>query len=454
MKTKITLFILISMSLNSFSQSWTQQIISTNVNEATSIYCADIDGDGDLDILSTSWFYDEVSWFENTDGQGTFSNKQTITSNADGADCVRAFDIDGDGDMDVLSSSYYDNKIAWYKNTDGQGTFGVQQVISTDLIYGSSVYAADIDGDGDLDVLSASIDDNKIAWYENTDGLGNFGSQQIIANPTQPNCVVAADLDGDGDNDILFDAASGNNIAWCENTDGLGTFATQQIISNDVIQPSSVYATDIDGDGDLDVISSSIQDNKIAWYENTDGLGTFGSQQIISTNANQARYVATADFDNDGDIDIVSASWNDDKIAWYENTDGLGNFGFQQIISTNADGASCVYVGDFNGDNKVDIVSSSYYDNKVAWYENTMVLGINENSLISFKLFPNPVKNFLEITTSNDVSKIEIFNSLGQKILIKLNSQIIDVSNIYEGIYFIKITTLNGNILTRKFIKE
>ena len=138
----------------------------------------------------------------------------------------------------------------------------------------------------------------------------------------------------------------------------------------------------------------------------------------------------------------------------YENTDGQGTFGAQQVISTNADGASCVYVGDFNGDNKVDIVSSSYYDNKVAWYENTMVLGINENSLISFKLFPNPVKNFLEITTSNDVSKIEIFNSLGQKILIKLNSQIIDVSNIYEGIYFIKITTLNGNILTRKFIKE
>lgn len=83
-----------------------------------------------------------------------------------------------------------------------------------------------------------------------------------------------------------------------------------------------------------------------------------------------------------------------------------------------------------------------------------MVLGINENSSISFKLFPNPVKNFLEITTSNDVSKIEIFNNLGQKILFKLNSQIIDVSNIYEGIYFIKITTLNGNILTRKFIKE
>ncbi|MCD6180126.1 MAG: VCBS repeat-containing protein, partial [Bacteroidales bacterium] len=291
MKTKITLFILISMSLNGFSQFGTQQIISTNVNEATSIYCADIDGDGDLDILSTSWFYDEVSWFENTDGQGAFSNKQTITSNADGADCVRAFDLDGDGDIDVLSSSYYDNTIAWYENTDGQGTFGTQQIISTDLIYGSWVYASDLDGDSDLDVISASIDDNKIAWYENTNGQGTFGSQQIIANPTQPNNVMASDLDGDGDNDILFDSAEGDYIAWCENTDGQGTFGTMQLISNAVNQPSSIYAIDIDNDGDLDVISSSIQDNKIAWYENTDGLGSFGSQQIISTNANQARYV-------------------------------------------------------------------------------------------------------------------------------------------------------------------
>jgi len=394
MKTKITLLILVLISLNGFSQFGGQQIISTNVNEATNIYSVDIDGDGDLDILSASWFYDEVSWFENTNGQGTFGTKHIITTNADGADCVRAFDLDGDGDMDVLSTSYYDNKIAWYKNTDGQGTFGNQQVISTNLIYGSWAYASDLDGDNDLDVISASIDDKKIAWYENTDGQGTFGNQQIIANPNKPNNVMASDLDGDGDNDILFDAADGDYIAWCENTDGKGTFGAMQIISNAVNQPSSIFATDIDDDGDLDVISSSIQDNKIAWYKNTDGQGTFGTQQVISTDANNARYAAPADFDNDGDIDIVSSSWDDDKIAWYENTNGQGNFGAQKIISTSADGASCVVTGDFNGDNKIDIASSSYYDNKVAWYENTLVLGIAESSPISYKLFPNTCKKY------------------------------------------------------------
>ena len=68
-----------------------------------------------------------------------------------------------------------DDKIAWYENTDGAGSFGPQQVISTLADVASSVFAADVDGDGDTDVLSASSNDDKIAWYENTDGAGGFG---------------------------------------------------------------------------------------------------------------------------------------------------------------------------------------------------------------------------------------------------------------------------------------
>ncbi|MAD33225.1 MAG: hypothetical protein CMJ88_05655, partial [Planctomycetes bacterium] len=178
----------------------------------------------------------------------------------------------------------------------GQGLFGAQQVIATNADSAQSVYAADVDGDGDLDMLSAARFDNKIAWYENTDGLGTFGAQQIIST----------------------------------NADGA----------------YSVYAADVDGDGDFDVLSASRNDGKIAWYENTDGQGTFGAQQVINTNANGARSVHAADIDGDGDIDVLSASFSDDKIGWYENTDGLGTFGAQQIISTNADGAYSVYAAD------------------------------------------------------------------------------------------------------------
>ena len=79
--------------------------------------------------------------------------------------------MDGDGDLDVLSTSSGDNKIAWYEN-DGTQNF-TEDTISTNANGASSVYAADMDGDGDLDILSASVLDDKIAWYEN-DGTQRF----------------------------------------------------------------------------------------------------------------------------------------------------------------------------------------------------------------------------------------------------------------------------------------
>ena len=90
----------------------------------------------------------------------------------------------------------------------------------------------------------------------------------------------------------------------------------------------------------MDVLSASHEDDKIAWYENTDGQGTFSTQKTITTQADSARSVYAADIDGDGDMDVLSASANDDKIAWYENTDGQGTFSTQKVISTLADGAS------------------------------------------------------------------------------------------------------------------
>jgi hypothetical protein len=123
---------------------------------------------------------------------------------ANGVNSIYSIDLDNDGDMDVLSASSNDSKIAWYENTDGQGNFGVQQVITIDASGASFVYAADIDGDWDLDVLSTSYFDEKIAWYENIDGQGTFGQQQIVATDTNAiESLTVVDVDSDGDMDIL-----------------------------------------------------------------------------------------------------------------------------------------------------------------------------------------------------------------------------------------------------------
>ncbi|MEC8511300.1 MAG: VCBS repeat-containing protein [Planctomycetota bacterium] len=277
-----------------------------------------------------------------------------------------ATDLDGDGDADVLAAASYSDAITWYENLGG-GSFGPEQVITTSTDSAQSVYATDLDGDGDADVLSASRSDNKIAWYENLGG-GSFGPQQVITTAAgSAFSVYATDLDGDGDADVLSASAADNKIAWYENLGG-GSFGVQQVITTSAGLAFSVYATDLDGDGDADVISASGGDDKIAWYENLGG-GSFGSQEVITNSADYAISVYATDLDGDGDADVLSASSSDDKIAWYENLGG-GSFGSQEVITNSADYAISVYATDLDGDGDADVLSASFDDNKIAWYEN------------------------------------------------------------------------------------
>ncbi|MBK6524077.1 MAG: VCBS repeat-containing protein [Crocinitomicaceae bacterium] len=96
---------------------------------------------------------------------GAFGPEQIITTQVLGGTSAYSGDIDGDGDPDVVSSSSTDDKIAWYENL-GDGVFGAQKTISVQADGAICVNLSDIDLDGDLDVFSASELDDKIAWYE------------------------------------------------------------------------------------------------------------------------------------------------------------------------------------------------------------------------------------------------------------------------------------------------
>ena len=82
---------------------------------------------------------------------------------------------------------------------------------------------------------------------------------------------------------------------------------------------SSVFVADMDNDGDLDIVIGAYDDHTIAWYENDGAADPSWTAADIATSADGASGVYAADMDNDGDLDIVSASRNDDAIAWYEN---------------------------------------------------------------------------------------------------------------------------------------
>ncbi|MCB0465965.1 MAG: T9SS type A sorting domain-containing protein [Aequorivita sp.] len=452
---KLFQLFLITFCINSYAQlDFQDHNISAITDGAISAYAADLDGDGDMDVISASYRDDTVAWYENTDGLGSFGPQLIISANADGARSVYAADIDGDGDMDVLSASSFDNKVAWYEN-NGAGSFGSEQIITLNAANVKAVFFSDIDNDGDIDVLSASLDDNKIAWYENTDGQGSFGPQLIITTDALAAITVyAADIDGDDDMDVLSASRSDNKIAWYENTDGLGTFGPQLIINTTTTEVRSVYAIDLDGDNDVDVLSASLGDDKIAWYENTDGQGSFGPQQVITTNADGAYGVSATDLDMDGDMDVLSASEYDDKIAWYENTDGQGSFDAQQIITTNTDGAQTIYAADIDGDGDMDLLSTSWLGNKVDWHENLSSLSINDTALLDFSVYPIPTTGDLTIKSKTRIAVIELYNTVGQLVLANSLQNKIDISSLSPGLYFIRIKAENGIFGTKKVVKK
>jgi hypothetical protein len=348
--------------------TFTSQVLSTT--SSTHVVAADLDGDLDTDIAAGSRDADWIDWYEN-DGNGNFDSYSILSTFAIGPNCVLSIDLDGDGDLDAVSSSERDNRIAWHENLGGSPLSFEGHVISGSAMGAESVYAADLDGDDDIDVLSASTNDDKIVWYEN-DGAQppSFAPHPITANADEAHSVFAADLDGDGDIDVLSASGRDNKIAWYRNDGNPFPFFETRVISTSALGARSVYAEDIDGDGDLDVLSASPVDDKVAWYENNGAATPVFTERILTTSANGAWAVHTGDVDGDGDMDILSASSFDRTIAWYENEGGVPPAFTPHFISINDNGARSVYAKDVDGDGDLDVLSAAHLDNKVAWYEN------------------------------------------------------------------------------------
>ncbi len=412
------------------------------------VHAGDLDGDGDEDVVACR--SSTLLWYEN-DGLGNFIDTQIIVSGEGSMQSIYITDLDSDNNLDIITESNQswgvNDQIVWFRN-DGFGNFSSKIIITDQIDAGHCVFASDLDGDGDNDVLSASVQDDKIAWYEN-DGNGNFGAQQIISSTTDgASTVYASDIDSDGDTDILAGGAWDHSLSWYDNIDGQGTFGTENFISTTLDLIQFAYTADLDGDLDQDVYCAAMGNNKIAWYQN-DGDGNFGSQHLIDYETNATDVIAQ-DLDNDNDLDIVSTA-DEGVLSWFENN-GIGEFG-EQIIISNVNNRS-VYSVDINGDNKYDILTASFYQKKLSWYENMGLVGVNHNHIPDFSIYPNPATKYLIIQSNAMIKELKIINSSGQNNLYIPNTDRIDISDLNSGVYYIKVTDVNGNIGVKKVIKK
>lgn len=381
MKSKITFAILLVTTLlaNAQVEFVENKVIddALYVQTSQSVLSADLDGDGDKDILSSSYFGNKLVWIENLDGACIDLTLHTISSTIQAPWGIEVADLDGDGDLDVIAATISSNNVIWYENTDGNGTFVMKQTIYA--FQANIVKAADMDNDGDFDLVWSSKIDGTIKWLKNTDGLGTFGIQTNIENNVSTVIsIYPADMDNDGDIDIVacYTITGGaQGVTWYKNNGVSNIFGSRTLISSAVNNVTSVYAADLDGDGDLDVASASGSDAKIAWYQNLDSLGTFGPQNILSSTATGASVVRIADMDGDADMDIVFGSNDNKTIGWFKNNDGLGNFTTETFIASHSGDIRDISVSDMDGDGDLDFLTSTYIDNNIKFFKNTNGIG-------------------------------------------------------------------------------
>ncbi len=333
------------------------QVLTTEPAWVDAMSVADLDGDGDADLMTASSVDDEVAWHENR-GAGIMRHPNAIGTTSGGIPKhMEGTDLDGDGDLDILLTwSSTAPMVGWYENL-GAGAFAPRQEIGSGFTDPWDTGAADLDGDGDLDVLVALGSNDTISWYENL-GAGAYGlSQDVTTTVNFAISVATGDLDGDGDPDVLAGGYSGD-LTWYENL-GAGSFSSTTLIIHELVNVLDVETGDLDGDGDVDVVATTTSSDTVFWYEN-DGVGNF-TVHSFGINLPMGEDVVVADLDGDADLDVAAVGrLQRTKVVWFENL-GAEGFAPNKTLYDEGSPGEIIVSGDLDGDGDDDLVTA--FDN-------------------------------------------------------------------------------------------
>jgi hypothetical protein len=477
---------------------------------------ADVDGDGDLDLLTAN--YSEVDVYSNTvsvrlnDGSGRFSGTTEVSVGTNPQRVV-AGDVDGDGDLDILTANIplgFDAPgTVSVRLNDSQGHFSG----ATEVSVGNSpsgIALGDMDGDGDLDIVTTNYRGN--IHVRLNDGKGAFSGtveKQVVYNSLTP---LLGDIDGDGDLDVLTPQSGGvfssqPGIVSILLNDGSGNLANPTMIESG-IGTANVALGDVDGDGDLDLLAASagFQDHYTEGGPPGSGTSSVGSYISVRLNDGQGSFAEASkttiredkalvngllnmklgDVDGDGDLDAFTSYNNftsnaqgyfaDDKgsVSVLLN-DGSGRF---TAITTASTGLSPrgMDLGDLDGDGDLDFVMANAASTSatnaaastvsVRFNQNSNTLSSSSRAVPEVKLYPNPGSRLVDVRMSLPVSAgitqvgITVYNALGQVVTTGIlpvrggqGAGVLPTAGLAAGIYTVRLQA--GTVpISRRLVLE
>jgi len=295
------------------------------------------------------------------DGNGTIW-MDSVYATGDTPHDIQTADIDNDGDYDLITADEGGYGYSVFLN-DGGGIFGPP----TGYNIGEQVlrlHCGDLDNDGDIDLASAnSLSSSTIAVMLNN-GDGAFATATTYPVASNARGIAGADIDNDGDIDLVSANETANSISILPNN-GDGSFGTAS--SHPVgSSPEMICPADIDNDGDLDLMVADRLSNDIAILTNQGG-GSFSGAMYVAVGT-QPRYIAAHDFNADTYNDLAVSNAMSNTVSILLN-DGSGGYSSQATYAI-GDGPINLWCSDYDGDGDIDIAACNNDDGTIAILSN------------------------------------------------------------------------------------
>jgi hypothetical protein len=335
--------------------------LNTGQSPAGSFVVGDFNGDGKPDIVTSDVAQYEIPpsfAFLAGKGDGTFATPTQVNL-GEAASSLAAGDFRGDGKLDLVLATNQEGNTVTVLPGNGNGTFATTPVVASPGL-STSIAVGDFNGDGKADLATSGASISVLL----NNGNGTFRAGPVLPAPGFGGPVVVADFNGDGKQDIAVTSADSIDILL---GNGNGTFQTAKVVNlgtNELIQDMVVGNFVKGGLPDL-VVTVQFESGPVAagvQVLDNKGGGNFAKGQTVpfKTGTNG---LATADFNGDGKLDLVTDTFKSDGTRAVNVLLGNGNGTFQAPIVTDPGlSANIVATGDFNGDGKADLVLVDYFN--------------------------------------------------------------------------------------------
>jgi len=297
--------------------TWTRFAIDASFEHVMSVDVDFIDNDNFPDIVASSWSLHQIAWWKNSGDPTQGWIKHIIKSNYTNSHDAKCADIDKDGDVDIIAANKTPGSIIIFYN-DGNTIINWQTDSLTNSFAGAlRVFVIDLDKDNDLDILGTASDADEIAWWDNMGGIPLTWSKSVIASNFQGSSdLYVIDMNKDEIYDIISNAWKSNQVAYWICNDLQSNSWSKFTVSTTLEIAAGVSGGDMDGDGDIDIVAVGKVPGELVIYGNTNFTW---AKTVLVNDFYGGTALEVIDFDGDNDLDIIAGASALGELYLWEN---------------------------------------------------------------------------------------------------------------------------------------